>query len=89
MYIYSHRSILFFRSNCLEISSDVRGDELVNTYLVKYKNGFAVVKDDTSITAYGRREKIINIEQAQTLDSATTYAAAKIAMIQRLRRTLT
>ena len=72
---------VFFRAgtNCLEISSDVRGDDLVNTYLVKYKNGFTVVKDDASISSYGRREKIINIEQAQTLDSATTYAAAKLA----------
>ena len=72
---------VFFRAgtNCLEISADVRGDDLVNTYLVKYKNGFTVVKDDASISSYGRREKIINIEQAQTLDSATTYAAAKLA----------
>ena len=72
---------IFFRAgtNCLEISADVRGDDLVNAYLVKYKSGFAVVKDDTSISSYGRREKIINIEQAQTLDSATTYAAAKLS----------
>lgn len=72
---------VFFRAgtNCKEIATDVRGDDLINVYLVKYRDGFTVVKDDTSISANGRREKIINVEQAQSVDSAVTYAAAKLA----------
>lgn len=72
---------VFFRAgtNCEQIAVDVRGDDVVNVYLVKYRDGFTVVKDDTSIAANGRHEEIINVEQAQSVDSAVTYAAAKLA----------
>jgi len=66
-------------TNCLEIESNTHGDDLVNVYLVKYKNGYTESKDAASITANGRREKILNAEIAQTLDSASTYASAKLA----------
>lgn len=73
---------VFFRAgmNCEEIGRDVRGDDIVNAYLVKYKDGYITVQDSASITAYGRREDLLSLEQAQTSASATTYAAAKLAI---------
>jgi hypothetical protein len=64
-----------------EASKDQRaGKELVNVYLVKYKTGYITVSDSTSIASHGRNVDFINIEQAQSSDSATTYAAAKLAL---------
>lgn len=74
---------IYFRigANCQEVSRDERaGSELVNEYLVKYAGGYLVVSDPTSIAANGRSVDILNIEQAQTSASATTYAAAKLAL---------
>ena len=73
---------VYFRTgmNCEEIGRDVRGDEIINAYIVKYAEGFVEVEDATSIAAYGRREGIINIEQAQTSASAVTYASAQLAL---------
>lgn len=74
---------IYFRigANCQEVSRDERaGTELVNEYLVKYAGGYLVVSDPTSIAANGRSVDILNIEQAQTAASATTYAAAKLAL---------
>lgn len=73
---------VYFRAgvNCEEIGRDVRGDEVVNVYLVKYKHGYITVEDSASITAYGRREELLSLEQAQSAASAVTYAAAKLAI---------
>lgn len=65
--------------NCEELSREDRGGpDLVNAMLVKYKEGFIEVTDTTSISTYGRVEGYLNIEQAQSSDSARTFSAAKL-----------
>jgi hypothetical protein len=77
-------------ANCTEITEDERGDDaLANVLLTKYGDGYAIVKDDASITAYRRREKILNAELAQSLASATTYAAAKLQESKQPRNSIT
>jgi len=75
-------STIYFRvgSNCEEVGRDTRSDELYNYYLVKWKDGYATVRDATSISTYGRRTKFLSLEQAQSSASAITYAAAKLAL---------
>lgn len=66
--------------NCEEAGRDERGGvDISNAYLIKYKNGYLTVTDPTSISARMRREKLLSIEQAQTPESAITYASAKLA----------
>lgn len=67
-------------SNCEEVGRDTRSDELYNYYLVKWKSGYVTVSDATSITAYGQRTKFLSLEQAQSAESATTYASAQLAL---------
>lgn len=77
-------STVFLRTgiNCEEVSSDERGDQINNVMRVKYKGGFVTVTDPTSISTRRRREKLLSLEQAQTVSSATTYAAAKLAQVK-------
>lgn len=74
----SNTVFLRIGSNCLEVSDDYRGDDLVNVMRVKYKDGYITVSDATSITNYRRREKLLSLEQAQSGGTASTYAAAKL-----------
>jgi len=71
----------YFRTgtNCQEVDTDQRGNDIKNSLLVAYKNGEVLVEDSTSISAYGRREEVINADFAQTATSATTYGAAVLA----------
>lgn len=73
---------MYFRvgSNCEEVGRDERGDEIFNVYLVKYQGGYITVSDSASISTYGRRVKYLNLEQAQSSASATTYASAQLAI---------
>ncbi len=73
-------SSIYFRigSNCQEVSSDERSTDIKNVLLTKFKNGYITVSDSTSITARRRREDFLNIEAAQSGDSASTYAAAQL-----------
>jgi hypothetical protein len=81
---------VFFRvgTNCQEISDDERGDELINSYLVKHKNGYITVEDATSIAAYGRREQFLNLDIAQSGNSARTFAAAKLSLTKDPRNSI-
>jgi hypothetical protein len=65
-------------ANCEEVTTDERGDELKNVYLIKYKDGYAKVTNSTSISARRRREAFLSLETAQSSGSATTYASAKL-----------
>jgi hypothetical protein len=73
---------VFFRVgiNCQEISSDEAGGDVRNALLVKYKNGYTVVSDSTSITNRRRREKAVNYEYAQSSASAATLAGAELTL---------
>lgn len=74
-------STIYFRigSNCEEVSRDLRaGKELVNQYLYKYKTGYGVVSDDASIAANGLNADFLNLDKAQSEESARTFAAAKL-----------
>lgn len=67
--------------NCEEVGNDEQaGPDLVNAYLIKHQNGYASLADSASVTAHGRSEGFINIEQAQSAESALTYGAAKLAI---------
>lgn len=55
------------------------GTKIKNVFQVKYRDGFVVVSDPTSISNYRRRETGLNIENAQSASSATTYASAQLA----------
>lgn len=72
---------IYFRTgtNCEEVASDERGDEIKNVLYTKYKDGFVSVSDSTSITNRRRREKLLSLELAQTAASATTYASAELS----------
>jgi hypothetical protein len=78
---------IFFRvgTNCQEVSEDERGNEIINSYLVKYKGGYTTVSDSTSITARGRREGFLNLEVAQSGESAITFASAKLEITKNPR----
>ena len=65
-------------SNCEEVSTDERGDEIKNVTLVKYKDGYAKVSDATSISTRRRRENFLSLEQAQSSSSAVTFATAQL-----------
>jgi len=71
----------YFRvgSNCTQVETDERGDELKNAYRVAWQDGYLTVADSTSITNRRRRETLLDIKQAQTSASATTYAAAVVS----------
>ncbi len=74
---------VYFRigSNCKEVSKDLRGGkELVNEYLYKSKVGYGIVSDSTSIAANGINADFLNLEQAQSDESARTFAAAKLEL---------
>jgi len=84
-------STVFFRvgTNCQEISDDERGgDEVINSYLVKYKDGYTSVSDSTSITDNGRREDFLNLEVAQSAESALTFASAKLSITKDPRNSI-
>jgi hypothetical protein len=66
-------------SNCEEVTTDERSDELKNVILVKYKSGYAIVSDSGSIAARRRRETHLSLEAAQSSASAVTYASAKLS----------
>lgn len=74
-------STVYFRigTNCEEVSEKNIGMRIKNVFQMKYRDGFALVTDPTSISAYRRREKNLSIEAAQTVASATTYGSAKLA----------
>ena len=82
---------VYFRigSNCTEVGMDERGDEVKNALRVKYKTGYLTVKDDTSISLRRRREELLNIETAQSSDSALTYASAKLDSRKDPRQSIT
>lgn len=71
---------VYFRvgTNCEEVSETKLGTKIKNVLKMKYRDGFADVSDSTSITAYRRREEVVNIEAAQSAASATTYGSAKL-----------
>jgi hypothetical protein len=73
---------VFFRigSNCVDMGSDERGDEIRNVYLTKFKDGFTTVSSTDSITTRRRREKFLSLEVAQSSESANTYASAKLTL---------
>ena len=73
---------IYFRvgTNCEEVESDERGNDIKNALLVAYKTGFTTSTDPTSIAARRRREELLDIKNAQTLSSATTYGSAKVAL---------
>jgi hypothetical protein len=73
---------VYFRTgvNCEEIKSDERGDAIKNALLVKYRDGFVPVSDAVSIAARRRREKLLNVESAQSSSSATTIGSAELAL---------
>lgn len=66
-------------TNCEEVSEKNIGLKIKNVFQMKYRDGFALVTDPTSINTYRRREKGLSIEAAQTVASATTYGSAKLA----------
>lgn len=72
---------IYFRvgTNCEEVFSDERGADIKNVLRVAYKGGYLSVTDPTSISNRRRREKVLDLKNAQTSDSATTYAAAEVA----------
>lgn len=77
----SNTQIFRVGMNCQEVSEDERGgSEIRNSYLAKFRDGFTTASDSTSITARRRREKFLNLEVAQSGDSAQTFAAAKLAL---------
>ena len=82
---------VYFRigSNCKEVGMDERGDEIKNALRVKYKTGYLTVKDDTSISLRRRREELLNIETAQSSESATTYASARLSSQKDPRQSIT
>lgn len=71
-------STVFFRNgtNCRVIGFDERGGQLKNAIMGAYQRGVVVVKDTPSVTAYRRREKFLNIKDAQSGEAATTYMSA-------------
>lgn len=75
-------STTYFRigEQCEEVGRDTRGEEIYNFYLVKWRDGYISVSDANSITAYGIRTKFLSLEQAQSSESATTFAAARLAL---------
>lgn len=64
--------------NCVDVASEERSDEIKNVFLVKHKNGYITLRNNTSISTYRRREEFLNIEAAQSGDSASTFAAVKL-----------
>lgn len=74
-------SSVFLRvgKNCTDVSSTERSNDLKNALLLSWRGGASAVNDDVSISANRRREKYINIAEAQSSESATTYGAAVIA----------
>lgn len=73
-------SSVYFRvgTNCQEVKQTKLGTKINNVLKLKWRDGFANVQDNTSISSYRRREKILNIEAAQSASSAVTYGAAKL-----------
>jgi hypothetical protein len=71
---------IFFRigTNCQDVGSDERGDQIHNAMLVKYKDGYTFVSSTDSIASRRRREELLSLGTAQSADSANTYAAAKL-----------
>lgn len=75
---------IFFRVgvNCEEVTDTNLGTGIKNALLLKYRNGFARAVDSASVTAYRRREKIYNVESAQTPESASTFGAAVLSTVK-------
>lgn len=81
---------IYFRVgiNCEEVKEERVGTQIKNDMLVKYRDGFTRVSDTTSASAYRRRAKIINIDNAQTVESATTFGAAQLEIDKDPRRSI-
>lgn len=75
---------IFFRIgvNCEEVTDTNLGTGIKNALLLKYRSGFARAVDNTSISSYRRREKIYNVESAQTPESASTFGAAVLSSVK-------
>ena len=69
---------VYFRvgDNCEEVVSEEKGDQIQNAYSIAYKAGRVILSDGTSISAYGRSEEQLDVQNAQTAASATTYGTA-------------
>lgn len=75
-------STLYFRTgvNCEDVGGTEVGLKVKNALNIKYKNGFTVVTDPTSISARRRREKSVTIDNAGTVSAATTWGGAEVAL---------
>lgn len=71
---------IYFRvgTNCEEVGKEERGDQIKNVLLTKFKRGYVVASNSASISARRRREEILNVDSAQSADSALTYASSKL-----------
>lgn len=69
---------IFFRigKNCEVFGSDQRGNDTKNSLLLSYRDGFTSVENSPSITLNRRREKLIDLKEAQSASSALTYGSA-------------
>lgn len=75
--------------NCIEVTRETRGGmEVQNALQVKWRDGYISVEDPTSIAAHGRREGFLSLEAAQSVDSATTFAAARLEQIKDPRESI-
>lgn len=69
--------------NCIEVTRETRGGmEVQNALQVKWRDGYINVEDAPSIGIRGRREGFLSLEAAQSVDSATTFAAARLEQIK-------
>lgn len=73
-------------SNCQQVGNDITTSDFANVLRYKWKEGYGKVEDSTSITAYGRRESFINLEVAQSAESAATFASARLEQLKNPKR---
>lgn len=64
--------------NCEEVATQEAGGEIRNALHIKYRDGYAFVKDDTSITARRRREGSVDASYAGNNDAALTFGQAEL-----------
>lgn len=71
-------SSIYFRRgvNCTDITEDEQGAQIANALLIKHDGGYTVASDADSISAFRRREKLIDAIDAGNSANALTYGQA-------------
>lgn len=82
----SNTTFMRIGTNCQQVGNDITTSGFANVLRYKWKGGYGKVEDAVSIAAYDRHEDFINLEVAQSAESAATFASARLEQLKNPKR---